>query len=275
MTKTWVYIEIARPQNMFLGMLLVFTGAIVGSGTLVLSFPLLLALVSISFAAAGTIVLNNYSDIKIDKIVHPSRPLPSKKISPEKVLYFGVSMFAISISIAFFVNITYTLFTFLGVILFVLYETCFKKYGLIGNLLVAIVIPLICVAGGYIVNNPYPSYFLVIVLFPQIFGGEIIRDVRDFKGDKIIRKTLPSKIGGKPALFVGLLIIFITIFISPIPYLLKISSFWYLLGIVVTDILIIIGVLISVKDNKKIILTTKITKIAIVVTIFSFLIGIF
>jgi geranylgeranylglycerol-phosphate geranylgeranyltransferase len=275
MTKTWSYIEIARPQNIFLGILLVLTGAIVGSGTLVLSFTLLLALVSISFAAAGTIALNNYSDIKIDKIAHPSRPLPSKKISPDKVLYFGISMFTISVSIAFFVNITYILFTILGVILFVLYEIFIKKYGIIGNILVAIVISLICVAGGYIVNNSHPSYFLAIVLFPQILGGEIIRDVRDFKGDKIIRKTLPSQIGEKPALFVGLLIIFITIFISPLPYLMQISSFWYLLCIGVTDILIFFGVLLSVRDIKNLILTTKITKIAIVVTIFSFLIGIF
>jgi geranylgeranylglycerol-phosphate geranylgeranyltransferase len=157
----------------------------------------------------------------------------------------------------------------------VLYETLIKKYGLVGNLLVAGVIPLICVAGGYVVNNPYPSYFLLILLFPQIFGGEIIRDVRDQQGDNLQRKTLPLQIGEKPALFVGLSIIFITIFISPLPYLLQISGIWYLLGIGVTDILIIIGVLLSVKDYNNLILTTKITKTALFFCIFSFLIGIF
>jgi geranylgeranylglycerol-phosphate geranylgeranyltransferase len=101
MTKTWVYLEIARPQNIFLGVLGVFTGAVIGSGILVLSVSILLALISISFAAAGTIALNNYSDIKIDKIAHPARPLPSKKISPKKVLYFGFSMLAIAIFFCF------------------------------------------------------------------------------------------------------------------------------------------------------------------------------
>ncbi|MHA1968107.1 MAG: UbiA family prenyltransferase [Candidatus Hodarchaeales archaeon] len=275
MTKTWDYLKIVRPQNIFLGVLLVFTGAAVGSGILVLSVSILLALISISFAAAGAIALNSYSDIEIDKIAHPARPLPSKRISPEKMLYFGVGMFAIAIAVALFVNISYLILTLLGVILFVLYETLIKKYGLVGNLLVAGVVPLACVAGGYIVNNPYPSYFLLILLFPQIFGGEIIRDVRDQQGDKLQRITLPSQIGEKPALFVGLSIIFITIFISPLPYLLQISGIWYLLGIVVTDILIIIGVLLSVKDYNNLILTTKITKTAISVSIFSFLIGIF
>lgn len=275
MKKTWVYLEIARPQNIFLGLLLVFTGAVVGSGILVLSFSILLALISISFAATGTISLNSYFDIEIDKIAHPARPVPSGKISPEKVLYFGVGMFAIAIVVALFVNIYYLLLTLLGVILFVLYETLIKKYGLIGNLLVAVVVPLACVAGGYIVNNPYPSYFLLILLFPQIFGGEIIRDVRDQQGDRLKRKTLPLQIGEKLALFIGLSIIFFTIFISPIPYLLQISGIWYLLGIGVADILIIIGVLLSIIDYNKLILTTKITKIAIFVSIFSFLIGIF
>ena len=97
MTKTWFYLKIARPQNIFLGLLLVFTGAAVGSGILVLSVSLLLALISISFAAVGTIALNSYCDIDIDKIAHPARPLPSKKISPKKVLYFGISMFIIAI----------------------------------------------------------------------------------------------------------------------------------------------------------------------------------
>ena len=150
-----------------------------------------------------------------------------------------------------------------------------KKYGVVGNLLVAVDIPLICVGGGYIVNNPYPSYFLLILLFPQIFGGEIIRDIRDQHGDRLHRKTLPSQIGEKPALLVGLSIIIITIFISPLPYLLQISSIWFLLGIGATDVLIIIGVLLSVKDYNNLILTTKITKTAIFFSIFSFLIGIF
>jgi geranylgeranylglycerol-phosphate geranylgeranyltransferase len=275
MTKTWIYIKIARPQNIFLAILLVLTGAIVGSGTLVLSFSLLLALVSISFAAVGTIALNNYSDIKIDKIAHPTRPLPSEKLSSKKVLYFGVCMLVIAIIFALFVNISYLLLTLLGVTFFILYELVLKKYGIIGNLLVAVVGPLACFAGGYIVNNPYPSFFLLILLFPQIFGGEIIRDVRDQQGDKLNRKTLPLQIGAKPALIFGLSIIFITIFISPLPYLFQISSIWYLLGIWITDVLIVIGVFLSIKDNKNLILTTKITKIAIFICIFSFLIGIF
>ena len=275
MMKTWVYIKIVRPQNILLGLLLVFTGATIGNGILILSVPILLGLISISFAAAATIALNSYTDIKIDKIAHPARPLPSEKISPEKVLFFGAGMFAIAITFALFVNISYLVLTLMGVSLFVIYEMFIKKYGVAGNLLVAFVIPLICVAGGYIVNNPYPSYFLLILLFPQIFGGEIIRDVRDHQGDRLQRKTLPSQIGEKPALLVGLSIIFITILISPIPYLLQISSIWYLLGIIVTDIIIIIGVLLSVKDKKNLILTTKITKTAIFFSIFSFLIGIF
>lgn len=275
MTKTWVFPKIARPQNIFLGLLLVFTGAVVGSGMLVLSPSIFLALISISFAAAGSIALNSYCDIEIDKIVHPARPLPSERISPEKVLYYGVGMFVIAIVVALFVNISYLVLTLLGVILFVLYETFIKKYGLVGNLLVAGVVPLVCVAGGYTVNNPYPSFFLSMILFPQIFGGEIIRDVRDQRGDRLQRKTLPSQIGEKPALLVGLSVIIITIFISPLPYLLQISGIWYLLGMVATDILIIIGVLLSVKDYNKLILTTKITKTAIFVSIFSFLIGIF
>ncbi len=275
MPKTWIFLKNLRPQNIFLGMLLVYTGAVLGSAALVLSLSIILAMISVSFAAAGAVTLNNYFDIEIDKIVHPIRSLPSRRISLNQALYLGIIMFAIALIAAFFVNIPYFLMTLLGVTLFGLYELLFKKIGLAGNLLVAVTIPLVCVAGGYILNNPYPSFFLLMILFPQIFGGEIIRDVRDQRGDKLQRKTLPSQIGEKTALIAGLSIIFITIFVSPLPYLLQISGIWYLLGIVTTDILIIIGVLLSVKKFNNLILTTKITKIALFTSILSFLIGIF
>ena len=77
MKKALAYLEFIRPRNIIFGLILLFSGIFVGGNPPWISFQVLAALLSFSFAIAGNIAFNNYVDRDIDKIIHPKRPLPS------------------------------------------------------------------------------------------------------------------------------------------------------------------------------------------------------
>jgi len=273
MKKALAYLEFTRPRNIIFGLILLFSGIFVGGNPPWISFQVLAALLSFSFAIAGSIAFNNYVDRDIDKIIHPKRPLPSGRLSAKEGLYFGIIVFTISFLVALFVNLLFFIMLVLGFCLCFLYETTAKNHGLFGNILVAIVIAGVSVTGGFVVDNPYPGFFISLVLFPQLLGGEIIRDVRDVEGDRLRRKTLPMIVDENLALYMGLYLIATTFFMLPIPYLTHTVGIWYLPSIIVVVFFILLGIGLSLKNRNNLILTTKITKTAMVITVLAFFLG--
>jgi 4-hydroxybenzoate polyprenyltransferase len=161
----------------------------------------------------------------------------------------------------------------LGFCLCLLYETTAKNHGLFGNILVATVIAGVSVTGGFAVDNPYPGFFISLVLFPQLLGGEIIRDVRDVEGDRLRRKTLPMIVDKNLALYLGLYLIAATFFMLPIPIITHTVGIWYLPGISIAIFFILLGIGLTLKNKDNLILTTKITKTAMVITVLAFFLG--
>jgi geranylgeranylglycerol-phosphate geranylgeranyltransferase len=274
MEKALAYLENIRPKNIFFGWILLFSGIAVGGKPPWISFQIVAALLSFSFAIVGSIAFNNYADREIDKIIHPNRPIPVGRLSPREGLYEGIVAFVLSFIVALFVNLQFYIMLFLGFCLCLLYEITAKNHGLLGNILVAVVLSGASVTGGFVVNNPYPGFFVSLVLFPQILGGEIIRDVRDVHGDRRTRKTLPMAVGENMALYMGLYLIAATLFMIPIPYLTHTVGIWYLCGISLVAFLILLGIGLTLKDKNNLILTTKMNKTAVVLTVLAFFLGV-
>ena len=273
MKKALAYLEFTRPKNIVFGLILLFSGIFVGGDPPWFSLQVMIALLSFSFAVAGSLAFNNYVDRDIDKIIHPRRPLPSGRLSPKEGLFFGIIVFAISFVLALFVNLLFFIMLILGFFLCLLYELIVKNHGLYGNILVAVVIAGVSVTGGFVVDNPYPGFFISLVLFPQLLGGEIIRDVRDVEGDRLRRKTLPMIIDKNLASYMGLYLIATTFFMLPIPYITHTVGIWYVPGISIVIFLILLGISLSLKNKNNLVLTTKITKTAMVLTILAFFLG--
>jgi geranylgeranylglycerol-phosphate geranylgeranyltransferase len=273
MKKALAYLEFTRPKNIVFGLILLFSGIFVGGDPPWFSLQVMIAFLSFSFAVAGSLAFNNYVDRDIDKIIHPRRPLPSGRLSPKEGLFFGIIVFAFSFVLALFVNLLFFIMLILGFCLCLLYELIAKKHGLYGNIVVAVVIAGVSVTGGFVVDNPYPGFFISLVLFPQLLGGEIIRDVRDVEGDRLRRKTLPMIIDKNLALYMGLYLIATTFFMLPIPYITHTVGIWYVPGISIVIFLILLGISLSLKNKNNLVLTTKITKTAMVLTILAFFLG--
>jgi len=116
--KAWPYIEVTKPSTVAL---LVFTciGSMIAAGGIGgLSLGgWVVALIAITAGCAAADTLTCYIDRDIDALMDRTkgRPLPGKRISPpEKALYWGLFLAALSMALSFLFNPLAALWMFLG-----------------------------------------------------------------------------------------------------------------------------------------------------------------
>ncbi|TRX63281.1 geranylgeranylglycerol-phosphate geranylgeranyltransferase [Carboxylicivirga sp. M1479] len=179
----------------------------------------LVVLATVLLAASGYII-NDYFDIRIDRINKPDKVLLGKRITRRTALFLHVLLTISGILIGLFIAYvarkeSYALM-FIGVpILLWYYSTTFKRHIVIGNLVISfltgIVVLLVVsvefamltkIHGQAIVRTEACStaWFwttgFAIFAFLANFIREIIKDAEDVKGDKAVGcKTLPIALG--------------------------------------------------------------------------------
>lgn len=195
----------------------------------------LLVFSTVIIAAAGNMI-NDYFDIKADRINKPEKLVISKYMKKRWaiVLHWGLNVIAVIISVYLSVKYHSLLFVFIHILsmnLLWFYSTNFKKKLFIGNFVIALLtamVPLLAVWFFKILNesslpyNPFQSntwttkldysfiYFLTFCAFFQNLAREISKDIQDISGDKVIAVySLPMKFGvQKTGYFVALLLQF-------------------------------------------------------------------
>ncbi len=192
----------------------------------------LLLFSTVLIAAAGNII-NDYFDVKADKINKPERVIIGKYIKKRWAIVlhwiFNIVAVLISLFLSFYYQSLWFVFIQLVIVnLLWFYSLHFKKKILIGNFIIALmtaVIPLLVVVFFKVSNestqafSPYHAstwtiyvdysyiYLLAICAFTLNLGREIIKDIEDVKGDKMIKVySLPMHIGKKKSLWLAIAI---------------------------------------------------------------------
>jgi 4-hydroxybenzoate polyprenyltransferase len=188
---------------------------------------------TVIIAAAGNMI-NDYFDIKADRINKPKKLVISKYMKKRWaiVLHWGLNVIAVVISIYLSVKYHSLLFVFVHILsmnLLWFYSTYFKKKLFIGNFVIALLtamVPLLSVWFFKTLNesslpyNPFQSntwstklnysfiYFLTFCAFFQNLAREISKDIQDISGDKVIAVySIPMKFGvRKTGLLVALIL---------------------------------------------------------------------
>jgi 4-hydroxybenzoate polyprenyltransferase len=208
--------------------------------------------------AAGGNIINDYFDVKADRINKPERLIISKHIKQRWAIVSHWTLNGIAFSIAIYLSIRYHTFWYVFVHLISInslwfYSMYFKKKALIGNILIAsmtALVPILCGIHFYLVKESTVSLFEISTInephFPSwiyflaehgrfIFGmaffafvlnlaREIIKDMQDVKGDEQIHaKTLPMRIGIRKSSFVTAFILLILPFTATILYFLNVD----------------------------------------------------
>jgi 4-hydroxybenzoate polyprenyltransferase len=195
----------------------------------------LLLVVSTVLIAAGGNIINDYFDVKADRINKPEKLIITKHIERRWAILTHWIFNGIAFSIAIFLSIKYQSLWYVLVHLASInalwfYSMYFKRKVLIGNFMIATLTALIplLVLIYFQVGNSYATehsefipeswtamidysliYLLTFFAFIQNIAREIVKDAEDIEGDKLIYvKSLPMLIGQKKSLYLVAFILF-------------------------------------------------------------------
>ena len=196
-------------------------------------------------AAAGN-VINDYFDVKADRIKKPEKVIISKFMKPRWAILWHWTFNLVAFLIAVYLSVKYETLIFvfvhlLSINLLWFYSVQLKRKLIISNLIIAFLtalVPLLSVWFFKVLNessipfSPYREeswstyldysfiYFLAICAFIQNFAREINKDIHDIQGDLVAHvQSLPMKIGKEKAAY-------LTIILIQIPLILFIFGFY-------------------------------------------------
>ena len=230
---------------------------------------LVIATVMIS---TGGYIINDYFDVKIDQINRPDDVVIGKSISKKTAMTLYMVISGIGVLLGLFVSI-WLKNTTLGFIFIVVtgmlwfYSSSYKRQFLIGNLIVALSCALsilvLLVAESSLQSNYYGELIRQTPVLPELYRWvcsyaafafmltlirEIIKDMEDIKGDKEVEcRTLPIVWGERNAktvvtclLSISLILLFFLVNKLNLPNDSGISLRYFLFGIALPSILVII-----------------------------------
>jgi 4-hydroxybenzoate polyprenyltransferase len=209
----------------------------------------LLVVSTVMIAAAGN-VINDYFDIRVDRINKPDRVIVGKSVKRRWAIIIHSVLNIGAFAIAIYLGLRNDTFWYLFIHLLTMnslwfYSLYLKKLPFVGNFLIAgltAMIPILCGVHFYIqqslvwtesVSYTAFSYWfqalikdghfimlLAFFAFVNNFAREIIKDMEDIIGDNLVSaKTIPIRFGMKAAklwstFFLSLPLVFFTLLFS-------------------------------------------------------------
>jgi len=147
------------------------------------------ACAAIAFTASAN-AWNDIADQDIDRIAHPTRPLPSGALSVRAANVIAWSAAAIGLALATIARPVLGLLS-VGVLTVMWgYSPWLKRHGLAGNVVVAILASLPFLYGAWAVGHPNAGLVLVAVAAPLHLARELAKDLDDAAGDALARRTV-------------------------------------------------------------------------------------
>jgi geranylgeranylglycerol-phosphate geranylgeranyltransferase len=236
------FIIITRPVNSFVAGLAAIVAYLIDTGTVIPESLLLFFIVALITAAGN--VINDFFDAEIDAINRPDRPIPSGSVSRGAARGFAITLFLAGILVSFFTNPLCVGIAIFNVVLLIAYAAKLKSTPFIGNIVVAYLSASIFLFGGAL--NGFDGLVLIIpiaaITFFAMVSRELLKDAEDVEGDRAGgADTLPIRIGIKKTSELALITAILAVAASFIPYFWW--GIWYLGGIIVVDVIIIIAAL--------------------------------
>jgi 4-hydroxybenzoate polyprenyltransferase len=240
-----------------------------------------ISLLSTTLIAAAGYIINDYFDVKTDKINRPETVVLDVTIKRRWAMLLHIIFSVIGLLLGLYLalkchHVKIVAFQLLSILLLWFYSTHFKKQLLVGNLVVSLLtaaIPLLpFIYDFYFMTevNPFvldvfkpilkPLFYSVIAFsvfaFLTSFTREVIKDMEDYKGDvQTGCKTMPIVWGMVTSKVVTFFLVIITIgclFLVCLHYF-KSQHFvplYYILGLIILPLISIVLITMSAKSSK-------------------------
>jgi 4-hydroxybenzoate polyprenyltransferase len=134
---------------------------------------------------------NDIADLEIDRAAHPRRPLVSGAITPAAATRFAIACSLLAIGVTALVDWWLAALTVMVVAVMWIYSAHLKRYGLPGNVAVAVLGSLPFLYGAAAAHEPVKGALLVGLATPLHFAREVAKDLEDATADAAVRRTLP------------------------------------------------------------------------------------
>lgn len=229
---------------------------------------------------AAAMIINDFYDKEIDSINEPNRPIPKGLISTNEALSLFFASTFIGFIFAFFSNILCLIMAIISWVIVIVYVTFGKKTGLPGNFLVSICVAIPFIYGSILVSSEIVSSTLIFsfMAFFSNTGREITKGIVDVEGDKSEGvKTIAAIFSPKIAAFMAVLFYMLAVFLTPIPILFGLVSFWFIPMIIITNSMFLISSILllnnySRKNARKI---KNLILLCFALGLMSFLVGVY
>jgi geranylgeranylglycerol-phosphate geranylgeranyltransferase len=190
------------------------------------------------FLMAGTMVINDYYDLEIDRINRPEKPLPSGVIKPPHAIILGFTACGLGLAAAASLNASSLLIALLALLLMLYYNTRGKRTGLLGNVVVSTCIGLPFIYGGAAVGKiTFTLLLFSLISFTANLGREVTKGIVDIEGDRVGGvRTVAVQYGPKVASKVASIFYLTTVVLSPVPLVFGLVGRRYIPLVLVSDI---------------------------------------
>jgi geranylgeranylglycerol-phosphate geranylgeranyltransferase len=246
-------LRLIRPLNCLMMGFAVVVGASLVS-PLNFKFNLLWGFVTSFALTAASMVINDYYDREIDAINEPNRPIPQGEVSPKEALSSALILSVIGFIAAFETNPPSTLIiAVIAYIISITYITKGKGTGLPGNFLVSATVVTPFIYGGFTVGQvETPIFLFAAIVFLSNTGREITKGIVDVEGDSSHNiKTIAVTHGKKTAAAVATIFSLLAVSLSPLPWLWKLVSDWFLPPVILTDIGLLVSSILLLRNYSR------------------------
>jgi geranylgeranylglycerol-phosphate geranylgeranyltransferase len=248
------FFRILRPVNsvmMGIGILVGFIVSAKFNSPLLLT-PLALAFVTGFTLTGSAMVFNDYFDRDIDDVNEPTRPIPSGDVKPNEAIVYSVSLSIVGIAAAYLTGIETLGIALFSWLIMISYSAWGKRTGFPGNLMVSTCIALPFVYGGVIAGNVSNVLLFSLLAFLSNTGREVTKGIVDTEGDKTRGvRTIAVSFGPEKAAYLASFFYIVAVAASVAPILLGYVSYWYLPFVAVTDIGLLYGVVMLIRDHSR------------------------
>lgn len=244
------FIQLIRPVNLLiiaftmLGLGWYFDTLLTlqGVGSQLFSLPFLILVISTILIAAAGNIINDYFDVKADRINRPQRLIIGKHIKRRWAIVSHWVINLIAFAMALYLSYIFSTFWYLFIHLLSInllwyYSMQLKRTAVLGNITIAILTGLVPVLVGifywqqidwaqatiyYPFNlsgaKDFPIYISIglgLFGFFLNWSREIVKDIEDIDGDKALKaKTLPIVLGVRKTKIITYFILATPIFLS-------------------------------------------------------------
>jgi geranylgeranylglycerol-phosphate geranylgeranyltransferase len=230
--------QLMRPFNCLMSAVAVWLG-VLAVGVEVPWSTVIYALACGALITAGGNTINDCFDAEIDRVNHPSRPIPSGRIRPSTAWAWAIAELALGLILGLAINKTCGVIAATAVALLLAYEAAgLKNAGLPGNITISLLTGLLFITGGAAAGDMYPPMSLALLAFLASLGREIIKDIEDMAGDTT-RETWPMRVGAHRARQGAAALLAVSVLLSPLPWLLGTLSMGYFLVVLLADAMFI------------------------------------